>query len=360
MRLAIAAVGDPASPETWSGIPAGLARGLKTHGVETVAIDATPPAPLRQAGVGVSALARRSRVDAWYTPAMHALRDRVAAARLRRAGPVDAAVVCGAEFSLPPSVPAAVWADMTVVQAREVHPVFARLSPRTFDAWRARQDAVYARATALAAASDWTAASMVRDHGADPERVHVVGFGRNHEPGPRRGGWDLPRFLFVGREWERKGGPAVLEAFAALRREIPAARLDLVGGHPPVDAEGVTGHGPLRLADPSDAARATLLFAHATCFVMPSVCEPFGIAYAEAAAAGIPSIATSVGGPRTILGDDGGILVQPGDHTALLDAMRRLADPHTAERMGAAAKARADLWTWERVAERMLAALGAP
>jgi hypothetical protein len=38
--------------------------------------------------------------------------------------------------------------------------------------------------------------------------------------------------------------------------------------------------------------------------------------------------------------------------------MRRLADPQTAETMGRAAKARADLFTWENVAGRMLRALG--
>ena len=359
-RLAIAAVGDVSSPDTWSGVPAGLARGLRAYDVEWVGIDATPPAPLRVAGLGASAAVRGSRVDAWYTSGMHALRDAVAARKVARAGHLDAAVVCGAEFTLPRTLRAAIWADLTVVQARRWHPVFARLSEGTFTAWRARQDRAYRNAAALAAASGWTARSMIDDHGADPEKVHVVGFGINHAAPERRGGWDTPRFLFVGREWERKNGPAVLRAFSELRDERPDARLDLVGGHPPVSQPGVTGHGVLRLSDEDDAERARDLFARATCFVMPSECEPFGIAYAEAGAAGVPSIATAVGGAATITGSDGGILVDPADDGALLDAMRRLADGETARAMGEAARERAKLFTWEAVAGRMLRALAPP
>ena len=66
-----------------------------------------------------------------------------------------------------------------------MHPVFERLSEGTASAWAARQRAVYARAQAITAWSDWTARSLVNDFAVDPARVHVVGAGRNHEP-PQR------------------------------------------------------------------------------------------------------------------------------------------------------------------------------
>jgi glycosyltransferase involved in cell wall biosynthesis len=172
--------------------------------------------------------------------------------------------------------------------------------------------------------------------------------------------WASPRFLFVGREWERKHGPSVLAAFASVRAERPDARLDIVGGHPPVRGEGVTAHGALALDVPEEAARVRALFAGATCFVMPSEVEPFGLAYIEAAAAGAPSIATSVGGAGTIVAEGTGLLVPPGDGPALLAAMRTLADADVARRMGAAARERSRLFTWERVGARLLAALGLP
>ena len=102
------------------------------------------------------------------------------------------------------------------------------------------------------------------------------------------------------------------------------------------------------------------LFGEATCFVMASEVEPFGLAYIEAALAGVPSIATSVGGEGTIVAEGTGLLVPPGDEEALLGAMRTLADPEVAARMGAAARERSALFTWDKVGARLLRALDLP
>ena len=182
--------------------------------------------------------------------------------------------------------------------------------------------------------------------------------GRNHDPSPVERDWSVPRFLFVGRDWVGKNGAGVMRAFARLRSEIPEARLDVVGD-PPLHAPGVTGHGPLRLNVPAERARAEVLFQRATCFVMPSHFEASAIVYAEAAAAGLPSIGTSVGGSRELIGD-GGRLVDPADDDDLLDAMRALAEPGTAERLGALSLERSALFTWRAVAERLLRALALP
>ena len=187
--------------------------------------------------------------------------------------------------------------------------------------------------------------------------MKVVGFGRNRTPSPNGGDWTTPKFLFVGRDWERKNGPAVVKAFTRLRQERPASTLDVVGEHPPLDEPGVRGHGPLRMDLPEDCARLDNLYRSATCFVMPSKYEAFGIAYAEAGAAGIPSIGTTVGGSSDAVGR-GGLLVDPGDDLALLDAMRQLSDADTAARLGALARNRSDLLTWAAVAERVMWALG--
>ena len=358
MRIAIASTGDPLAPGAWSGVGPGVVRGLRARGVDVVGVDATPQAPLRVAGQGLAFARTRSRIDAHYTPAQHALRSRVAARRLHAHGPVDAAVLLGAEFELPAGTRFATLSDLTLRQARATHPVFSRLSGDVFAAWEERQRAIYARAVACCAASAWTARSLEEDYGLARAKVPVVGFARNHEPGPHSGDWSAPRFLFVGREWERKNGPVVLEAFAELVATQPSARLDVVSEHPPLSGAGVTGHGPLRLDRPAEAARVAGLFAAATCFVMPSEVEPFGIAYAEAGAAGVPSIATAVGGAGTIVTPETGVLVTPGDRAALLAAMRRLSDPAAARAMGEAALARAELFTWEAVAGRLLFALG--
>ena len=84
--------------------------------------------------------------------------------------------------------------------------------------------------------------------------------------------------------------------------------------------------------------------------------EASAIAYVEAGDAGLPSIGTSSGGSDYLIGD-GGVIVDPSDDDALHAAMVRLSDPAEAQRMGASAKRRAELFTWPEVGRRLLDAL---
>lgn len=248
--------------------------------------------------------------------------------------------------------------DMTVAQAMRDAEWGYQLHPRTISGWRRRQAMIYDRAVACCAASSWTAESIIDDYDVAPAKVHVVGLGRNLDPRPVEKDWSVPRFLFIGREWERKNGPAVLRSFAMLHADVPAARLDVVGNHPPIHQAGVVTHGHLRVNDPSGATILRRLLENATCLVLPSKSEPFGMVYAEAAAAGIASIGTTIGGASEVIGA-GGLTVDPADASALRSAMVELADPATAERLGSLALAASARFTWAGVASRLVEALDA-
>jgi glycosyltransferase involved in cell wall biosynthesis len=283
-------------------------------------------------------------------------------AQLRRAGRVDGCVVLGAELRLPRSLPVVTYQDSTLVQARASYPwpYLGKITDRDAVRFANRQRAAYRAAVACCCTSRWAADSVVADYGIPPDRVHVVGIGRNHEvPAPPGRDWSTPRFLFVGLDWARKNGAMTVGAFAQVRRRHPDARLDVVGGHPPLDAPGVTGHGRLSLGDPGDRERLAELYREATCFVMPSLHEPSAISYAEAAGAGLPSIGTTNGGSATIIGP-GGILVDPADPRRLAEAMLSVAEPEVAQRLGGLAAAHAAKLTWDRVAERLIRALALP
>lgn len=358
-RVAVAAVGDPESPGTWSGITLGVLRGLRELGVEAIGFDLMLPSGLEQAVLAVSALPTLNRYDAHGAAVTMALRSRLARRRPRRAR-VDGVIQIGTGFSLPDGVPYVTLEDMTLRQGAAIHPVFSRMSRRGVAGWERRRAVIYRRARACAVASHWAADSLLADYGVARERVAVVGFGANHTVAPGARDWRPPRFLFVGIDWERKGGPLLLRAFSRVRQTYPSATLDLVGGHPALSQPGVSTHGVLSQARAGDRELMAELYARATCLVMPSLVEPFGIVYVEAAAAGIPSLVSSEGGAREVLGDEGGVAVDAGDEDGLVAAMLRLADPDLARRMGAAASERAKLYTWPRVAERLLRALGLP
>jgi glycosyltransferase involved in cell wall biosynthesis len=153
------------------------------------------------------------------------------------------------------------------------------------------------------------------------------------------------RFWFgsVGRLVAVKGHDVLLRAFAPLAGELPQAGLALIGAGPEEDSLRRLTH-ELDIAEQvafcgwrSDAP--ALLAAFDAC-VFPSRQEGFGLAIAEAMAAGRPVIATAVGGVPAVVGDQA-LLVPADDTVALTRALRRLHDDAALrEAMGAALRAR--------------------
>jgi hypothetical protein len=367
-RIGVSWLGDPRLRTAWSGIPAGLARGLEQAGAQVVPISVELPPRLRYFALTVLASAHlrragtlgRAQAVAGVGSAMSVLRTGFAGLRARDIEPLDGVIQIGTGYLLAPRMRTVTFEDMTVPQAvQSGYPVWGLLPARTVRRRMDMQARAYRRARACCAATPWAAQAMVADYGIPPEKVHAVGIGSNHELEPGDRDWSRPRFLFVGLDWERKNGPAVVRAFEGLRAQVPEARLDVVGSHPALGSEGVVGHGRLRMDHPGERDRLEALFAQATCFVMPSRVEPAGLVYVEAAAAGVPSIGTQHGGASFLIGD-GGLIVDPADEHALLRAMLEMSEPETAARLGALAQARSHLFTWRAVAERLLSALALP
>jgi glycosyltransferase involved in cell wall biosynthesis len=146
--------------------------------------------------------------------------------------------------------------------------------------------------------------------------------------------------LFLGRLTEEKGVRVLLEA----------ARL-LEGSGLPIQ---VAGDGPLR--DEVEAAQDRLrylghvedpaaAYAGAGVVLVPSLREGFGLTALEAMASARPVIASRVGGlPEVIQEGETGVLVAPGDASALAEAIRELAaHPDHARRLGEAGRRRAEI-----------------
>jgi glycosyltransferase involved in cell wall biosynthesis len=280
--------------------------------------------------------------------------------QLIEATPLDGVIQFGStELTLPTGLPMVTMQDSTLIQALRSYPwpYLDGLRPAEIDRRFRAAQAVYQTAVSCCVATHWVADSLVADYGVPRQRVHVVGLGPNFDAPasvPERE-WSIPRFVFVGVDWKRKNGAAVLGAFARLCSDHPRATLDIVGEHPPLSVEGVRLHGRLRLEDLEQRHRLQRLFEQATVCVVPSLHELAGIVYLDAAGVGVPSIGTTSGGAATTIGD-GGILVDPRSPGELLEAMRRLADPAAAIEMGERARRHAECFTWRQVAERMLRA----
>lgn len=187
--------------------------------------------------------------------------------------------------------------------------------------------------------SSWAAESLIRDYGVDPGRVEVMPVGVDLERW-RRG--DHVRhervwILFVGGDFERKGGYLLLEAF----RSLPAglAELHLVTHTTVPPEDGVIVHNHIQ---PNSAALLALYQA-SDIFVLPSHAEAFGISAVEASASGLPVIATCTGGLSDIVADqETGFLIPAGDVRSLSTHLRLLVENVELRRqMGEAAFRRA-------------------
>jgi glycosyltransferase involved in cell wall biosynthesis len=115
--------------------------------------------------------------------------------------------------------------------------------------------------------------------------------------------FDVLRLLFVGRDWHRKGGDLVLAACECLRLGAVPLRLDIVGiERLPVDLPPYARlHGVLNKRNPEAWRQLEGLLAQAHFLFVPSRAENYGMVFCEAAAYGVPSIATNTGGIPTIV-----------------------------------------------------------
>ncbi len=148
-----------------------------------------------------------------------------------------------------------------------------------------------------------------------------------------------PVIGFVGRVEPRKGALDLVRAAPAIRRELPGARVVIVGNDPfgadPAYTQAVVGSDEVEHYPWS--ASAPGLMRHLDVLVLPSREEPFGTVLAEAMAVGTPVVATRVDGlPEVVLDGVTGRLVTPGDCGELARAVLEVLGRR--DEMGAAAR----------------------
>jgi glycosyltransferase involved in cell wall biosynthesis len=192
-----------------------------------------------------------------------------------------------------------------------------------------------------------TKVALIEQYGLLPQRVHVLGAGPNCAPGSGRTSSTCHNLLFVGIDWERKGGPMLLKVFERARLRNRSLELTIVGGHPAGRIpDGVTVLGRV----PHEQMSA--VYSKADALVIPTHSEAFGVALVEALTNGIPCIGSTVGNQPWIIGN-AGICVEPdspaGLQKGLTELLERYSDYKTA------AEKRASLFkthmSWKAIAE---------
>lgn len=241
--------------------------------------------------------------------------------------------------------------------------------------WRDRAEAELINcADAICVSCSEEEAQFRRLYGDPQGQIEIVAPGVEHAffaPGDQRGARaaldlpaDVPVILFVGRIQPLKGPDVAIRALRELGR--PDALLLIVGGasgnagdvevgraRQLVDELGL--HDRVHFVEPQPHHILSTYYRAADIVIVPSRSESFGLVALEAAACGIPVVASAVGGLLSLV-DHGetGFLVPDRDPVLFAKAIERILDePLLAEAMSAASSLRASRYTWGFAAARL-------
>lgn len=227
---------------------------------------------------------------------------------------------------LPGLPPIVLHLDATPLITSSMSEHYLGRSPRPAIVERAKRG-IYGRsfgmARRIAVASRMVERSLVDEYGVDRDILSLIPYSIDTDffvrrPDERHTG--PTRVLFVGGDFERKGGDLVVAA--ARLPEFADVEFHLVTGGDVKDAPSnvVLHHGV-----PPNSETLRRLLADSDLFVLPTWADVSSIASLEAMAMELPVITTPVGGIPEIVEDGvSGYLIPPGDFDALVDRLRAL------------------------------------
>ena len=221
--------------------------------------------------------------------------------------------------------PSVLWTDVTPALLDEQAEQYSHSVDRSATLRRFKTEMVrrtFQSAACCVGWSGWARRSFVRDYGVPEERTRVVPPGvdlARWQPFERAEAGALPKLLFVGGHFERKGGDLLLAVFREHLRG--RATLELVTRDAIAEEEGVRVHRGLTPESP----KLRELYRDASVFVLPTRGDCFSIASMEAMATGLPVIVSDVGGIAEIVEHGrSGYLTPVNDGRALREGLENL------------------------------------
>jgi glycosyltransferase involved in cell wall biosynthesis len=164
--------------------------------------------------------------------------------------------------------------------------------------------------------SEWASNSAIKDYGANPNNVKVIPFGSNIEfkrtvsnieDNNNKKSKSICKLLFVGQNWERKGGEAAVRVAKYLNENYIKTELTIVGCTPP---ESVSLPDFVRIVGFVDKSKnegehlINQLYSENHFFILPTIAECTPVVFSEANSFGLPVITTSTGGISSIIRND--------------------------------------------------------
>jgi glycosyltransferase involved in cell wall biosynthesis len=330
MKLAYITTYDSANTRSWSGIGYHMGRV-----VQRLADEVQYVGPLRDQ----HALATKARGAAYRLVRQKYLRDRhrgtlesYARQAARLAAPdVDVLFSPGTIpiAYMESARPIVFWTDATIHGMVDFYPDVTGLCPESLADGHAMEQAALDRCALAIYSSAWAARSAVERYGVPPAKVRVLSFGANLARVPTHVEMEALiaarsrhtcHLLFLGVDWERKGGALALEVVERLNAAGLPAHLTVAGCEPVVDGPlpaFVTSLGFLDKSRPEQARRLERELGRSHFMILPTLADCTPIIFGEANAYGVPCLAPAIGGIPSVITDHvNGMTFAPEDGAA--------------------------------------------
>lgn len=231
-------------------------------------------------------------------------------------------------------IPIIYESDATFRAMVEYYPWFSNLSKSALQNGDEIERTALEKAIAVVLTADWAKQSAVNDYNINPAKIHVLPSPPNWDILPdkdrvmRKKNAGMCTLLFVGVDWQRKGGDIATTAVETMIQVGIPSRLTVCGCIPPhtaVEKPFVEAVGFLDKNNEKDRIRWEELFLAAHFFILPTRAECMGISFSEAMAFGLPLLATDAGGVATVVKHDiNGILFDYNEDPEIMG--RKIAD----------------------------------
>ncbi len=326
LKIAYLTLTDPNDRHSWSGTHYYMQKALQQSLGDVDLLGPIKPFPefiMGQLITGLSQKILGKRYNYRHSKMLAKGYARIANKRLK-SKKYDLIVVPATSAFIPylkTDVPIAYLGDATVINSHNYHKSLTGLYDfswkETFDVEKMALN----KASLIVYPSAWASQSAINDFKIAPDKVFTIPFGANMDnPPPKEIALNKRKttkcnLLFIGVNWEGKGGPIAYEAFLELNRMGINTSLTVCGCVPPTEYkhENLKVIPFLNKNDSNGFELFTKLFTNASFFVLPTRIDAFGITFCEASAFGVPSIATDTGGVSSALieGKSGVLLPLP-------------------------------------------------
>lgn len=369
LTIAYITVDDPNDRRTWSGINNFLLEALRRRVDRVVTVGPMRPQPVLFLSRALNQVLLRvgKRFNYRDSFALSRAYARIIHKRLEGVDLIVAPAGLASTAMLRTQVPIVYVNDRCLAGALDYHRILRDLAGFSRKEGIELERRALQNAAVAIYSSDWAARGAAEAYPEQAERICMIPFGANLETAPappddRVFPPEKLKLLMLGVNWEDKGGPIAYQALQEVKRAGLVAELVVCGCEPPaeLDDADLVREGFLNKNVPADLAKLVHHLRTADFLILPTRFEAYGIVFCEAAAYGLPVLASRTGGIPTIVqeGRTGHLFDLKEDGRAYAERIVQLVDaPERWQAMRKAARQRYEgTLTWDAFVAGLLQA----